>query len=374
MPASGTDTAPKPLTVKKSVAKNLPTKGLFRAAVIQGKIYVFKFVDDDMTTPEDLAAGGDVYAYDPSNDKWEARAKMPVKKSSYSLVALNDRVYVIGGFTAANEATAAVEEYNPATNTWTTKASMPTARSRIGIVVLEGKIYALGGKVKEGAATDAVECYDPIRDTWSRKRALARTFIGVQAAAAGGKIYVLKGTELKDKRFEMVLDFDEYNPATDTWTRKASGTFPKEPLEAVAVGGKYFAVGGGAFTDSSVPSLKEYEPAGDRWVVRSNMLSTSARTIHFSWAVLGGKIYTFGGGYRVGDGWRASNHAQRYDPGADAWEELPPLSENKIGMATAVAGDRIFVLGGERMGAAGMSKESAFSDMVEVYEISGKGR
>ncbi len=366
--------APKAPAVAKTVVKSLPTKGLFRAAAVQGKIYAFKFVDDDMTTSEEVAAGGDMYAYDASTDRWEARTKMPVKRSSYSLVVVNDRIYVIGGFTAANEATGSVEEYDPATDAWATRAGMPTARSRAGIVVLDGKIYALGGKVKEGAATDAVECYDPVRDTWSRKRALSRTFIGVHAAAAGGKIYVLKGTELKGKRFEMVLDFDEYNPATDTWTRKASGMFPKEPLEAVAAGGRYFAVGGGAFTNSSVPSLKEYEPAGDRWVARSNMLSTSARTIHFSWAVLDGKIYTFGGGYRVGDGWRASNHAQRYDPGANAWEELPPLAENKIGMATAVAGNRIFVLGGEKMGATGDSRQNAFSDMVEVYEVGGEGR
>ncbi len=370
---SGAETARTP-AVTKTVIRKLPEKAIFQTVAVQRKIYAFEFVDDDLATPESLASGGDVYAYEPSSGRWEARAKTPVNKSSYSLVALNGKVYAIGGSTGSGAPTNSVEEYDPSTDAWTARRSMPTARCRIGIVVLDGKIYALGGKIQEGATTDAVEVYDPAKDTWSVRQSLSKPLMGVSAAAVNGKIYKVKGTALSVGRFEMVFDFEEYDPAKDVWTQKAPWLFEKEPLETVAIGGRLFVVGGGAFTGGSVHSLKEYEIAPDRWVFRRNMPEANAHTIHPSWTVLDGKIYTFGGGRRAGDGWMASDHAQRYDPATDRWEELPPMEEKKIGMGVAVIGKRIYVVGGEKMGASGQRAGNPRSEIIEVYDTGAKSR
>jgi N-acetylneuraminic acid mutarotase len=348
--------------VTKTVVQDLPEKGTFEVVEAQGKIYAFKSGND-----EEPLAGGEVYAYDPAAGKWEARAKMRVKRANYSLVSFEGRIFAMGGMTSPGTPSAAVEEYLPATNTWIRRKSMPTARGRMGIVIVGGRIYALGGKIGAGAVTDAVEAYDPAADAWSQRQRLSMPLMGVSAAAVGGKIYKVKGTRLEGQRYEMVLEFEEYDPGADVWTRKAAWTFEREPLETVAVGNRLFVVGGGAYTGASVRSLKEYDIAADRWVFRSDMPAGSAHTIHPSWTVMGGKIYTFGGGYRVGDGWSASDRAQRYDPATDRWEELPPLTERKIGMGVAVAGNRIYVVGGEKMGLAGQGERNPRSSAVEVY-------
>jgi N-acetylneuraminic acid mutarotase len=57
-----------------------------------------------------------------------------------------------------------VEEYDPVTNTWTTMANMPTPRFGLAAVAVNGKIYAIGGWAgSAGSYTDLakVEEYTP---------------------------------------------------------------------------------------------------------------------------------------------------------------------------------------------------------------------
>jgi N-acetylneuraminic acid mutarotase len=208
----------------------------------------------------------------------------------------------------------------------------------------------LGGKIRNGVLSAAVEAYDPAKDAWTSRRALSKPAMGVHAAAVKGKIYKIKGTEMAPRGVVMHFEFEEYDPATDTWTQKAPWTWEKEPLEIVEVDNRLFVVGADAFSDASGRSLKEYIIASDQWVFRSDMPAVSAHTIHPSWTVVGGRIYTFGGGYRHNNAWRASDSAQRYDPATDRWEQLPPLAEPKIGMGVAALDGKIFVVGGEMMG------------------------
>ena len=68
--------------------------------------------------------------------------------------------------------TGVVEVYDPATDGWSRKTDMPTARSFAGTAVVDGKIYAMGGsagaRLNEPALA-VVEMYDPATDTWTRK-------------------------------------------------------------------------------------------------------------------------------------------------------------------------------------------------------------
>lgn len=361
--------------VTKTIVDKAPAKASYKTAALAGKLYAFEYEDDESTDAGVLASGGHVYVYDPSARTWRTRAAMLVKKSNYSLAAVDGKVYIIGVFTAPGTLSRSVEEYDPAADRWTIRASMPTARCRIGVVVLNGRIYALGGKTERGL-TDAVEEYDPSADAWTARRRLSRPLMGVHAAAVNGRIYKLKGTSLSDRGgFEMIMDFEEYDPAAGTWTPKSPWLWEKEPLEAVAIGGRFFAVGGGMYADASVRSMKEYDIASGKWIFRRDMPDPAAHTIHFTWAVLDGKLYTFGGGCRAGDGWRAFSYAQRYDPETDTWEELPSLAQNRIGMSAAVIGNSIYLLGGETTGAAAIDgQRNEYSGLMEIYEVSGAGK
>lgn len=362
---AGVGAVSKPPAATKTVYRNLPEKAGFQAVAVRGKIYAFRFVDDDAR--DGKLGGGEVYAYDPQTGRWEARAKAPLARSGYRLVVANDRIFVMGGITGSGDPASAVEEYVPAANAWVRKQDMPTARTRIGAVVLDGRIYALGGAIRGGVHTDAVEVYDPATDSWSVRRKLSRPLIGVKAVAAHGKIYKLSGVDRRNGRWDYVMAFEEYDPPRDAWTKKAPWSGEAGPLDMAVVDGRLFVFGGDAYAAGGAHTLREYDFRTDRWAIRSDMPAASARTVHPSWCVADGRIYVFGGGFRRNNGWKASDRALRYDPQRDAWEELPPLAESKIGMPAVPIGNRIFILGGELMGPSGQGP-GPFSGSVEVYK------
>src|SRR5438477_607554 len=76
---------------------------------------------------------------------WASRAPMPVPRLTHA-VALNDRIYAVGGFNDADGHVAVMHEYDPASNTWSQKASMSVGRY-VPSVPLNGKLYAVGGQL-----------------------------------------------------------------------------------------------------------------------------------------------------------------------------------------------------------------------------------
>jgi hypothetical protein len=66
---------------------------------------------------------------------------------------------------------------------------------------------------------------------------------------------------------------------------------------------------------------------------------------HLAAAVAGGRIYVLGG--RAGGGNLAV--AERYNPGSRAWATLPPLRFARSGFAAASAGGKVIAFGGEEL-------------------------
>ena len=56
---------------------------------------------------------------------------------------------------------------------------------------------------------------------------------------------------------------EEYDPATDTWRRRANMLIPREDLAAVAVGGLIYAFGGYNENLRSLSSMEVYNPLID---------------------------------------------------------------------------------------------------------------
>ncbi|MEK7395519.1 MAG: sigma-70 family RNA polymerase sigma factor, partial [Candidatus Poribacteria bacterium] len=72
---------------------------------------------------------------------WEKRADMPAARKDINAVAVNGKIYVIGGSGAAYNVSANTFEYDPLKDQWKEKADMPTARNGACLSVLDGKIY-----------------------------------------------------------------------------------------------------------------------------------------------------------------------------------------------------------------------------------------
>ena len=83
---------------------------------------------------------------------------MPTERHGFGAAVLGERIFAIGGCCSQmNE----VEEYNPTTDTWETRAPMRTSRYYHTVVALNDKIYAIGGYQDWNVFLSTVEVYTP---------------------------------------------------------------------------------------------------------------------------------------------------------------------------------------------------------------------
>jgi N-acetylneuraminic acid mutarotase len=275
-------------------------------------------------------------------DTWTRKANMPTARLGPKAEVVNGKIYVISGVYANLRK---VEEYDPATDTWAAKADLPTSRALSVTGTVNGKIYVIGGEGSLGGSARAtVEEYDPVTDTWTRKADMPTPRTRASASVVDGKIYVFGGASGGGSGYPEMSTVEAYDPATDTWARKADMPAPRELLATSVVGGKIYAICGqredGTHRDV-YPTVDMYDPATDTWTKKAD--APLPRKVH-SACVLNDIIYVFGGRNVIG-GWPQSTLFQ-YDPAADTWAALEDMPyEVAVAPASTVDG-RIYLIGG----------------------------
>lgn len=243
-----------------------------QAAAFDGKIYVF----GGFTSSSSTAAwqpSNRSWRYDPAADRWEPLAPMPTPRGAGAAVALNGKIYVIGGaqanvpgnpmapFTPGTPqlVLGTVEEYDPAANRWRSRAPMPTPRNHLLAAAANGRIYAIGGRIGSAQITaaddtDIVEEYNAAKDQWANKGRAPIRSSGMAGGEYNGKIY-MAGGEFQDwegaKAIWAVL---RYDPASGRWDM-----LPRMQLahHGFAAGflGNHFHVAGGGFQSDGMPGV-----------------------------------------------------------------------------------------------------------------------
>jgi N-acetylneuraminic acid mutarotase len=169
-------------------------------------------------------------------------------------------------------------EFDPATNTWTQRASYPGQGFRGAVGFSIGTNGYVGtGSNDNGSTADFWE-FDPVANVWTKKadfpggnrvdavgfslRSLGYVGTGSNADAQLGPPGTLKN------------DFWEYNPATNTWTQKASfAGGPRIRATGIVIGNKgYLGLGN---SDNNLPSYGkddfwQYDPTSDQWIQKAN--------------------------------------------------------------------------------------------------------
>ena len=264
-------------------------RGGIAVGVVNGKIYV---IGGGVNAANPLSL---VEEYDAVANTWTRKADMPTARGFHSASVVNGKIYVIGGGAKNLVLLPTVEEYNLATDTWTKKADIPTARGFHSTSVVNGKIYAIGGKKGPVDFVSLVEEYNPVTDTWTKKADMPTAREGLSTITINEKIYAIGGggTGPKGKFFDILSVVEEYNPATDTWTKKADMPTARIGLSVTAVNGKIYAIGGGdTKTNKVLPTVEVYDTETDTWIKKEDM--PLART-YVSTAAVNGRIYVIGG-------------------------------------------------------------------------------
>ncbi|WP_022850646.1 Kelch repeat-containing protein [Limisalsivibrio acetivorans] len=225
-------------------------------------------------------ATGDLEEYDPQTGVWAIRASMPSPSDGCAACALGDKIYVSGGFDDRN----AMRIYDTSTDTWTIN-STALDKMRMEHTMAagsDGRLYLFGHYHLDAEDINNT-VYDPTTDTSSAIAPLPiSSDIRYSAAVSiGDDIYIVGGEGSSNSSLYAYVW--RYAPTSDTYETVSAMPGAKYQHALVAVSGKLIAIGGVSTSD-----VYEYDPAGDRWIKASSLVS--AGTEHAA-AVIADRIY-----------------------------------------------------------------------------------
>ncbi|XP_026468720.1 kelch-like protein 26 [Ctenocephalides felis] len=113
--------------------------------------------------------------YDIFEDIWENKASMLTPRADHVMLLIGNNLYVCGGWYEDTETgnrvlVDTIDLYDVSTNVWETITRVPTPRYHAGIVAVNTKIYFIGGfhsDVMFDRVTAAIECYDIESKQWT---------------------------------------------------------------------------------------------------------------------------------------------------------------------------------------------------------------
>lgn len=271
-----------------------------------------------------------VNIFDPATGTWTAGANPPIELHHVQAIVYNNLIWVVGAYTGgcctAEVGVSNIYTYNPATNTWATGATIPAARRRgsVGVVLYNNKFYLVGG-------------------------------------LSGGH-----GATATSFNF-----FDEFNPATGTWTTLPNAPRARDHFNAVVIGNKLYAAGGRNTSDPSIfnatiPQVDVYNFSSGTWSTLpagSNIPTQRAGTTN---VVLGNEVVVIGG--ESGSQSVAHNQVQALNVTTNTWRTLPSLVTGRHGTQAALCNGSIYIAAGS--GNQGGSPELG---SMEVYTPAGAG-
>ncbi|MHC4676573.1 MAG: kelch repeat-containing protein [Planctomycetota bacterium] len=221
--------------------------------------------------------------------------------------------------------------------------------------VVNGRIYVIGGRMRhEASPLSTVEEYDPATDTWTRKADMPTPSSRLSPCAVNGKIYVIGYSTVQ-----------EYDPVTDKWIQKSTikALRSRRNFSTSVVNGKIYVIGGSTSSLVSrgrqirqagiLPTVEEYDLATNNWIKKADM--PTAREM-LSTSVVNGKIYTIGGRIKQVVHPGGPNRirvirsievptVEAYDPLTDTWTQKADMPTPSSRLSPCAVNGKIYVIG-----------------------------
>jgi len=224
---------------------------------------------------------------------------------------------------------------------WELLAPMPGgARQEFNVAALKGLVYAIGAF---GTAADSrrVEAYDPATNTWTTKASIPFPSDHPNVAATADKIYILGEVGNTNSA--------EYDPVTNAWTMKAPIPTQRAASSTAAIGTKVYVAGGamgsnGASFGPTVRDFAVYDTVTDTWETLDPMPAPGRN--HAPGVAANGIFYVIGGRTNgPTDG--LQSRVDAYDPVAKTWTMKAPMPVARGGCMGGLVNGQIIIVGGE---------------------------
>ena len=293
----------------------------------------------------------------------------PEARHENAFVEAGGSLYLLGG-----RGVRKIAIFNPSDSTWTDGPHTPDFISlhHFQAGVIGDTIYVLAsytGTFPDETAVENIYKYDTVSDEWivgpeipiSRRRAAA----GV--AVYDGKFYVVCGSTGGHGDFSVRLAyFDQYDPATDTWTPMPDAPRVRDHVHAAVVGDKLYVTAGrdGNVTDN-IEEVDVFDFTTNQWSTLPASSGNIPTPRGGAASLTIGKYVVVIGGESVQD--LAHNEVEALNTETDSWISLDPLVVGRHGTQAAFLDDKIYVTAG-----AGMKGGSPELTSIEVFDTMGE--
>lgn len=225
---------------------------------------------------------------------------------------------------------------------WTSLPRLPLGPTQeTAAVAVDGRIYVLGGFNGTLGVIDAVQIFDVSTCSWSMGPPLPRAVHHTNAAVVDGTIYVVGA--MVTLNFTAIGDVWRWNPATDAgWTAGTAMPAGTQRGASVvgAIGTRIYVAGG--LRNGAVADVSAYDTVAQTW--DTTLPPLPAARDHGCGAAIGGRLYVAGG--RSGNIGSTSAAVYEYTPDG-AWLARAPMPTARGGTACGVVADQLIVGGGE---------------------------
>jgi N-acetylneuraminic acid mutarotase len=274
---------------------------------------------------------------------WTEGKPMSTPRTEVTGAAIDNRVYIIGGFDGEGSAVATVEVYDSANDSWSGAAPLPQPLHHAAAASHDGRLYVAGGYFADNAPSDKLLVYSPARNEWRELAPMPTARGALTANFVNGTLYTVGGVNTSFGFPSAPAATNEaYDPASDSWEQKEPMPTPRQHLASASFDGKLYVIGGRIDSlTSNVNSNEMYDPAQDSWTKLSSMPSKRGGLAAAASSTDGG-IYVFGGESPTG----TFRNSERYNAGDGTWESAPDMPNGRHGLAAVSVGSKIFVVGG----------------------------
>ena len=303
-----------------------------------------------VTARENASLAGEasrmVYNTD-SRSEWVYTTPMQETRKNASAVALDGKIYVLGGENATGSLkTFAV--YDTEKKTWESLPEYPGTESgicRAAVFAYNNEIYVIGGQTDTGVTAKllkSVYAYNTETRQWQKKADLAEGRTDLAYACSKDKLYVWSKAGTTDQA-------EIYDIKTDTWE---TAVLPDTSavIAAASVDNRVFVLK----EDGEKMFWQEYLPEDNLFEDVGTVCPFAASDIYGTPVVISGKIYMAKT--------EETKEVLVYDAYSDEWSRISDMNLTKKDSMLAASGNDIYSIGGELAGFGVL-------DTVEQYTV-----